>query len=58
MSGRVVWSVTFFGSVLMFVASSTTHLIPVAWVPTVKDVAALLGFVSGYLSNSPLKGRE
>ena len=54
---RVIWSVTFFGSVLAFLASSTTHLIPAAYVGLVKDVASLAGFVSGYLANSPLKGR-
>ena len=54
---RVIWSVTFFGSVLAFLASSTTHLIPAAYVGLVKDVASLAGFVSGCLANSPLKGR-
>ena len=54
---RLIWSVTFCGSVLMFVASSTTHLIPAEWVPAVKDIASLAGFVSGYLANSPLKAR-
>lgn len=54
---RVILSITFFASVLAFVTSSTTHLIPVAYVPVVKDVAALCGFVAGWLANSPLKDR-
>lgn len=54
---RTIYSITFFGAVLAFVTSSTTHLIPVAYVGLVKDVASLAGFVSGYLANSPLKDR-
>lgn len=53
----LVWRLTFIGAVVTFAVSSTTTLIPAAYVPMAKDVAALAGFLAGWLGNSPLKGR-
>ena len=55
---HVIWSLTFAGSVLLFVVTSTTHLVPAAYVGAVRDAAAVCGFVSGLLGRSPLPGRE
>ena len=42
---HVIWSLTFAGSVLLFVVTSTTHLVPDAYVGEVKDAAVVCGFV-------------
>lgn len=50
---NIIWTLTFIGSVLAFAAAST-HLLPDAYVDKVKDVASVLGFISGALNLSPL----
>ena len=55
---HIIWSLTFAGAVLTFVVTSTTHLVPDAYVGAVKDAAVVCGFVSGLLGRSPLPGRE
>lgn len=52
----IVLRLAFFASVLTFVVGSTTTLIPPAYVPLAKDLAAVFGFVAGYLGTSPLPG--
>lgn len=51
----VVWSIGFAASVLAFVATMA-DLVPAMYAPKVLAVAAVLGFISGKLGNSPLKG--
>ena len=51
---NILWSITFFGAALLFLVMSTS-LIPHDYADKVKDVAAFLGFLSGYLGGSPLK---
>lgn len=51
----VVWTVGFVASVLAF-AATLADLIPAVYAPKVAAVAALLGFISGKLGNSPLPG--
>jgi hypothetical protein len=50
---NVVWTITLIGSVLAFVAASTS-LVPADYVNRVKDVAMVCGFVAAKLSTSPL----
>jgi hypothetical protein len=52
----IILRLAFFASVLTFMVSSTTTLIPVDYVPYAKDLAAVFGFVAGYLGTSPLPG--
>ena len=52
---HIVWSVGFVASVLTF-GASLADLVPAAYAPKVLAVAALLGFISGKLGNSPLPG--
>lgn len=53
----IIWHLTLGAAVLSFLVASTTTLIPPAYVPHVKDLAALCGFLAGWLGNSPLKGQ-
>ena len=53
----IVLRFTFIAAVLTFAVSSTTTLIPAGYVPMAKDLAAIFGFVAGWLGNSPLRGR-
>lgn len=48
---------TFIAAVLTFIVTATTTLVPETHVPLVKDVAAVAGFVAGWLKTSPLPGR-
>lgn len=52
---HAIWAVGFVASVLAF-AATLADLIPAVYVPKVQAVAALLGFISGKLGNSPLPG--
>ena len=52
---HAVWAVGFVASVLAF-AATLADLVPAAYVPKVQAIAALLGFISGKLGNSPLPG--
>mgnify|MGYP000479260655 CR=1 FL=1 len=51
---HIVWTLTFIAAVLIFLTASTTHIVPAAYVETVKEVAALAGFLAAYLKASPL----
>jgi hypothetical protein len=54
---HIVWTLTFIAAVLVFLTASTTHLLPLAYVDRVKEIAALAGFLAAYLKASPLPGR-
>ncbi len=54
---HLLWSITFTASVLAF-AASLSDIIPPAYAPRALAIAALLGFISGKLGNSPLPGRK
>lgn len=48
-----VWSLAFWGALLFYLATNTS-LIPPTHTQQVKDVAAVLGFIGGWLGTSPL----
>lgn len=50
---NLVWTLTFTASVVFFAAAHTS-LIPSQYKETIKDIATLMGFISGKLGWSPL----
>lgn len=53
----IIWTIGLIASVLAF-AATLADLIPAVYVPKVQAIAALLGFISGKLGNSPLPGEK
>jgi hypothetical protein len=54
---NLVWTLTFLASVLAYLTAHTV-LIPPAYAETVKDIASVLGFISGKLGWSPLASSD
>lgn len=51
----IIWWLGFWASVLAY-GASLADIIPSQYAPKVIAIAALLGFISGKLGNSPLPG--
>lgn len=54
---HIVWTLGLLAAVLAY-GSTLTHLVPQAYVAEVREIAALVAFVSAYLKTSPLPGSK
>jgi hypothetical protein len=54
---HIVWTLGLIAAVIGF-AATLTHLVPAAYVAQVREIAALVAFVSAYLKTSPLPGSK
>lgn len=54
---HIVWSLGFWATVLTF-AATLADLVPPEYAKRVSAIAALLGFISAKLGNSPLPGNK
>ena len=51
-----IWAATVVLSVLTYLAADQTGMVPEAYIPLVKNWAALVGVVAAALRSSPLRG--